>query len=110
MAGTYGLEYRYSDPTGNVSNLVTRSVIVVQPAPANATIAYSDAVNSEFLKDKRDLVLGKFIISNTNIRPLKLTAVNLTIESNTASGISNLLENVEIYDESLGTVYPLVSA
>lgn len=73
-------------------------------------VSYQDAAATQFLKDKKDIVLGKFTVTNTKGKALEITAANLVIESNTASGVSDLLENVELYDETVGTVYDLTSA
>lgn len=73
-------------------------------------VSYQDASATQFLKDKKDIVLGKFTVANTKGKALEITALNVVVESNTASGVSDLLENVEVYDESMGTVYDLASA
>lgn len=74
-------------------------------------VSYVDASATQFLKDKKDLVLGKVTITNTKGKALEIEAANIVIEnSTTGSGVSDLLENVELYDESMGTVYDLVSA
>lgn len=74
-------------------------------------VSYQDAEATQFLKDKKDIVLGKFTVTNTKGKALEITAINLTVESNfTGSVVSNLIENVEIYDESVGTVYDLATS
>lgn len=73
-------------------------------------VSYQDASATQFLKDKKDIVLGKFTVTNTKGKALEITAVNLVVESNlTGSVVSDLIENVEIYDESVGTVYDLAT-
>lgn len=74
-------------------------------------VSYMDAEATQFLKDKKDIVLGKITVTNTKGKALEIAAANIVIEnSTTGSGVSDLLENVELYDESMGTVYDLTSA
>jgi len=68
-----------------------------------------DPTVTKVREDKKDIILGKFTIVNNAGSNLELQKYGVKLVSSSAN-LVDLLENVELYDETNGTVYELADA
>jgi len=95
-----------------VNTDLTSGSTAVTVQAGEITISATDASNTDIRKDKNDVEFGRIKITanagkDLELQELKVQFVNT--DATSPDNISTLLENVELYDETNGTVYDLTA-
>lgn len=94
---------------GYVSVTDSLSDTAVNVQAGEVSLIQIEPTNTEVRKDKDDIVLGKVKIVSKAGKSLEVEKFRVSIASGNGSNVSALLENVELYDETNGTVYDLTA-
>lgn len=96
---TYGYGSKVTDSfTANTVNVEAGAVAITSVEP-----------NDKIRKNKTDVVLGTFKIALNSGQDVELEAVNAQVVTNT-NNVDDLLENIELYDHTTGSVYDLTAS
>jgi hypothetical protein len=100
-------KYGYVNVTNNVTTALVSEVTI---QAGEITITSTDATKTDIRKDKNDVEFGRIKIVANAGKELELQQFKVKFVNSDASSPANvdaILENVELYDETNGTVYDL---
>jgi len=102
-----GTKYGYG---ASISGTYTQPTATIQAG--QLTIISNDAPVTDVLKNKDNLVIGSFSMVPGTDSPLEFQEFRMTLTNSDASSPANLdavIENVELYDVTTGSVYDLTA-
>ncbi|MDD2565975.1 MAG: hypothetical protein PHZ26_03465, partial [Candidatus Gracilibacteria bacterium] len=92
----------------NITDSLVGTALTVQAG--EITLIQIDPTNTEIRQDKNDIVLGTIKLVSNAGKSLELEKFKVTIQNTDTTApvnVATLLENVELYDVTSGTVYDL---
>lgn len=106
-----GTKYGYGAGVVN-KTLTTNIPTAVTIQAGEVVLSLVEAPSDQIKENKKDVILGKIVVNNVAGKNLELRKALVQLAGTNTAGfnVSAFFENVELYDETRGTLYDLTSS